>query len=177
MEGGNLSLQVHPLKEYIKEKFGMTYTQDESYYMLDAKDNAFVYLGLKEHTDPDTMMKDLAAAQNDNILLKPTVRTKMAGTKHDHVSIPAGTVHCSGADSVVLEISATPYIFTFKLWDWGRMGLDGKPRPISLEHGKNVIQWDRTTAWTQKISLPLQNPLPKVKAGAKNVRDGCLVIY
>jgi mannose-6-phosphate isomerase class I len=69
--------------------------------------------------------------------------------KHDHVLIPAGTVHCSGANSVVLEISATPYIFTFKLWDWGRMGLDGKPRPISLEHGKNVIQWDRTTQWTK----------------------------
>jgi mannose-6-phosphate isomerase class I len=82
---GGTCLQVHPLKEYIKEKFGMTYTQDESYYMLDAKDNAFVYLGLKEHTDPDTMMKDLAAAQNDNILLKPTIIAKMAGTKHDHV--------------------------------------------------------------------------------------------
>jgi hypothetical protein len=64
--------------------------------------------------------------------------------------IPAGTVHCSGANSVVLEISATPYIFTFKLWDWGRMGLDGKPRPISIAHGKNVIQWQRTTEWTRE---------------------------
>ena len=51
---------------------------------------------------------------------------------------------------MVLEISATPYIFTFKLWDWGRMGLDGKPRPIHIEHGKNVIQWDRTTSWTKE---------------------------
>lgn len=162
MEGGNLSLQVHPLKEYIKEKFGMTYTQDESYYMLDAKDNAFVYLGLKEHTDPDTMMKDLAAAQNDNIPFEAdNYVQKWPVRKHDHVSIPAGTVHCSGADSVVLEISATPYIFTFKLWDWGRMGLDGKPRPISLEHGKNVIQWERTTAWTQKNILTLTEPIAK----------------
>ena len=73
--------------------------------------------------------------------------------KHDHVLIPAGTVHCSGANSMVLEISATPYIFTFKLWDWGQLGLDGKPRPISLEHGKNVIQWDRTTQWTKENIL------------------------
>ena len=54
---------------------------------------------------------------------------------------------------MVLEISATPYIFTFKLWDWGQIGLDGKPRPISLEHGKNVIQWDRTTQWTKENIL------------------------
>ena len=67
----------------------------------------------------------------------------------DHVLIPAGTVHCSGKDSVVLEISATPYIFTFKLWDWGRVDFDGKPRPINIEHGKNVIQWNRKTKWTQ----------------------------
>lgn len=160
MEGGNLSLQVHPLKEYIKEKFGMTYTQDESYYMLDVKEDAFVYLGLKENTDPDKMMKDLEAAQADNIPFDAEQYVqKWPVRKHDHVSIPAGTVHCSGANSVVLEISATPYIFTFKLWDWGRMGLDGKPRPISLQHGKNVIQWDRTTSWTKENILDLTEPV------------------
>lgn len=156
MEGGNLSLQVHPLKEYIKEKFGMSYTQDESYYMLDAKDDAFVYLGLKENINPERMMEDLTAAQHGNIPFDTEEYVqKWPVRKHDHVSIPAGTVHCSGADSVVLEISATPYIFTFKLWDWGRMGLDGKPRPISLKHGNNVIQWDRTTSWVKENILNL----------------------
>ncbi|REC48886.1 class I mannose-6-phosphate isomerase [Chryseobacterium pennipullorum] len=160
MEGGNLSLQVHPLKEYIKEKFGMSYTQDESYYMLDAKEDAFVYLGLKENTDPEHMMNDLVMAQKEHIPFDAEQYVqKWPVRKHDHVSIPAGTVHCSGADSVVLEISATPYIFTFKLWDWGRMGLDGKPRPISLEHGQNVIQWDRTTSWTEKNILNLTEPI------------------
>ena len=50
---------------------------------------------------------------------------------------------------MVLEISATPYIFTFKLWDWGRVGLDGYPRPIHLQHGIRNIEWDRTTQWTE----------------------------
>jgi len=154
MEGGNLSLQVHPLKEYIKEKFGMSYTQDESYYFLDAKDEAFVYLGLKEEIVPDAMVNELESAQNNghDFNAEKYVQ-KWPVKKHDHVSIPAGTVHCSGANTVVLEISATPYIFTFKLWDWGRMGLDGKPRPISLEHGKNVIQWNRTKEWTEENIL------------------------
>lgn len=150
MEGGNLSLQVHPLKEYIREKFGMDYTQDESYYFLEAQDDSFVYLGLKEHVVPEKMLSELEAAQEeDGFFNADQFVEKWPIKKHDHVLIPAGTVHCSGADSVVLEISATPYIFTFKLWDWGRMGLNGKPRPISLEHGKNSIQWNRTTQWTR----------------------------
>lgn len=69
---------------------------------------------------------------------------------HDHFLIPAGTVHCSGAGTMVLEISATPYLFTFKLWDWGRLGLDGRPRPVHLAHGGKVIRWDRTTGWVEK---------------------------
>ena len=51
---------------------------------------------------------------------------------------------------MVLEISATPYIFTFKLWDWGRLGLDGRPRPINIKHGQEVIQWNRTESWVRK---------------------------
>ena len=54
---------------------------------------------------------------------------------------------------MVLEISATPYIFTFKLWDWGRLGLDGKPRPINVEHGAKNIQFDRTTDWCRENLL------------------------
>ncbi|HEX5024957.1 MAG TPA: class I mannose-6-phosphate isomerase, partial [Agriterribacter sp.] len=130
MDGGNLSLQVHPLKEYIREKFGMPYTQDESYYFLEAQKDSFVYLGLKEDIVPEQMIADLEAAQqNGNAFDAEKFVEKWPIQKHDHVLIPAGTVHCSGANSVVLEISATPYIFTFKLWDWGRMGMDGKPRP------------------------------------------------
>ena len=70
--------------------------------------------------------------------------------------------HCSGKNGMVLEISATPYIFTFKLWDWGRMGLDGKPRPINIEHGKAVLDWSRRKEYAQK---QLINAVTPVAAG------------
>lgn len=151
MGGGNLSFQVHPTTEYIQGAFGMHYTQDESYYMLDAGPDASVYLGTKDGVDPDEMIHALRAAQEGG---EPFDADRFANRwpakTHDHFLIPAGTVHCSGAESMVLEISATPYIFTFKLWDWGRLGLDGKPRPIYLEHGKRVIDWERGTEWTRE---------------------------
>lgn len=148
MDGGNLSLQVHPLTDYIQNTFGMHYTQDESYYMLDADDDAVVYLGTKEGIDRDQMLRDLATAQDgEHPFPAEKYVNSFPARKHDHFAIPAGTVHCSGANSMVLEISATPFIFTFKLWDWGRVGLDGIPRPVHLDHGARNIQWDRDTSW------------------------------
>jgi mannose-6-phosphate isomerase class I len=163
MQGGNLSLQVHPLNQYIADKFGMTYTQDESYYLLDATEDACVYLGLKTGIDPKAMVNDLHRAQQDSVPFEAlNYVNKWPARKHDHFLIPAGTIHCSGANSMVLEISATPYIFTFKLWDWGRPGLDGRPRPIHLDHGAANIQWNRDTEWVRKNLL---NRVEKVAEG------------
>lgn len=151
IEGQNLSLQVHPLTEYIKTNFGMTYTQDESYYILDAKDGAGVYLGLKENINSKEMINDLYRAQTGEIVFDADKYINLfQAKKHDHFLIPAGTVHCSSKNCMVLEISATPYIFTFKLWDWGRVGLDGLPRPIHIDEGKENIQFDRTTSWVKE---------------------------
>lgn len=150
-DGGNLSFQVHPLTEYIQHHFGMHYTQDESYYMLDAKPGAEVYLGLKEGIDRQRMIAALREAQAGGAPFPDRdFVARFPARKHDHFLIPAGTVHCSGANGLVLEISATPYIFTFKMWDWGRLGLDGKPRPVHLDHGIANIQWDRTSRWAQE---------------------------
>lgn len=147
MGGGNLSLQVHPLTSYIQQTFGMPYTQDESYYMLDAADDACVYLGFKPGVKPDEFIAALDRAQQSAETPLDVERfvNKLPAKKHDHFLIPAGTIHCSGRNSMVLEISATPYIFTHKLWDWGRLDLNGKPRPISIHHGKHNLQYDRDT--------------------------------
>ena len=160
MAGGNLSFQVHPLTEYMRRTFGMAYTQDESYYLIDAGPGATVYLGLKEAVDPAAMVRDLEQAQAGGPHFHAEkYANRWPARKHDHFLIPAGTVHCSGADAMVLEISATPYIFTFKLWDWGRLGLDGKPRPIHLRHGAANIQWERTTEWTRRNLINRIEPL------------------
>jgi len=164
MGGGNLSLQVHPLTEYAQDKFGLAYTQDESYYMLAAEPGAVVYLGMKENADFPAMLADLQRAQDDPTAPFPAGQyiNEFPARPHDHFLIPAGTIHCSGANGMVLEISATPFIFTFKLWDWQRLGLDGRPRPIHLAHGAANIQPDRTTAW---VAQNLVNQVLPVASG------------
>ena len=172
MGGGNLSLQVHPTTQFIREQFGMPYTQDESYYLLDAQPDAVVYLGLKKGVDRVQMIEDLRAAQRGEIVFDAEKYVnKIPATKHDHYLIPGGTIHCSGAGSMVLEISSTPNIFTFKLWDWGRLGLDGKPRPINVERGKHVIQWERDTDY---VKTHLANHFSDVAEGEgwKEIKTG-----
>jgi hypothetical protein len=172
MEGGNLSFQVHPLTEYIQQQFGINYTQDESYYLLDAGEGGCVYLGLKENIDRNQMMADLLQAQEGTIQFDADKYVnRFPAEKHNHFLIPAGTPHCSGKNSMVLEISATPYIFTFKMWDWGRLGLDGTPRPIHLQHGFRNIQWDRTTQWVEKNLIKVVNPVAK-GSGWREERTG-----
>ncbi len=160
IDGGNLSFQVHPLTEYIQQHFGMNYTQDESYYMLEAVEGATVYLGTKTGINPEAMVADLGAAQRGE---KPFDDERFVNSwpaqKHDHFLIPAGTVHCGGKGGMVLEISATPYIFTFKMWDWGRLGLDGLPRPINLEHGAKNIQWECDTEWVRENLINAVEPI------------------
>ena len=163
MGGGNLSLQVHPLTEYIQSKFGMHYTQDESYYMLDSGDDGSVYLGIKTGVKPEELIEEFKKAQRgEGTFPDEKYINKFPAKKHDHFLIPAGTIHCSGKNAMILEISATPYIFTFKLWDWGRVGLDGLPRPIHIEHGKENIQYNRDTEW---VKANLINRIEKISEG------------
>lgn len=163
MGGGNLSLQVHPLTEYIQSKFGMHYTQDESYYMLDSGDDGSVYLGTKTGVNPEELIEEFRKAQRgEGAFPDEKYINKFPAKKHDHFLIPAGTIHCSGKNAMILEISATPYIFTFKLWDWGRVGLDGLPRPIHIEHGKENIQYNRNTEWVEENLI---NRIEKIDEG------------
>ena len=172
MGGGNLSLQVHPTTAYAHEQFGLRYTQDESYYLLDAEPGARVCLGIRPGADPEAMMAALSAAeQGGEPFDADRFVTSFPARKHDHFLIPAGTLHCSGAGSMVLEISATPYIFTFKLWDWQRLGLDGRPRPVHLRHGQRVLDERRDGDYARERLINQVRPVGSA-AGWREERTG-----
>lgn len=148
IDGGNLSVQVHPRPDYIKKEFGETYTQDECYYIVNAQPGARVYLGLQEEAEPVAFKQALlhSEASGEELDVDAWVHSESA-RPHDLFFIPNGTVHCSGRGNLVLEISATPYIFTMKLYDYLRRDLEGKLRPINIERAFANIRPERRGKW------------------------------
>ena len=80
-------------------------------------------MGLKDNIKPEEMLDELEKSQRTGEFEVEKYVGIYPAKKHDHFLIPAGTVHCSGRNSMVLEISATPYIFNLSCgigdgWDW-----------------------------------------------------------
>ena len=133
--GGDLSVHCHPDDPYMREVFGLPYGQDESYYVMVTRPGAVIHLGLRDDADLAAFRDAAQRSQTDGTPFAiDRFVNALPAEQHQLYLIPAGTPHGSGEGNVVLEISATPYVYSLRLYDWVRAGLDGTPRAVQLDH-------------------------------------------
>ncbi|GAB5404105.1 MAG: class I mannose-6-phosphate isomerase [Aureliella sp.] len=130
-----LSVQVHPEDSYAKKMSPPDLGKTEAWYIVDADPGALLYAGLKECVSALDLRNAIDGGTVDQCL--HTIEPK-AG---DCVFIPAGTVHALGAGLLVAEIQQASNT-TFRLFDWNRLGHDGRPRELHIEQSMEVIDFD-----------------------------------
>ncbi|HEY9291352.1 MAG TPA: class I mannose-6-phosphate isomerase, partial [Microlunatus sp.] len=135
VNGGNLSVHTHPQPDFMRDVFGWPYTQHESYYLMVGSRDNLVYLGLQDDADLEEFHRQAKVAHEDGRQFDITrfVQTFPADP-HQLFLVPAGTPHGSGAGNVVLEVSATPYLYSLRFFDWLRTDARGRQRPVHVDH-------------------------------------------
>lgn len=145
--GGSLSVHCHPREEDMLETFGWPYVQHETYYMMVGATDHVVYLGLREDADLEEFQRRAHEADDHGTPfdIEQFVQTFPA-EPHQLFLVPAGTPHGSGAGNVVLEVSATPYLYSLRFYDWLRRDADGMQRPVHVGHAFRNLNRDRRGA-------------------------------
>lgn len=130
---GYLSVQVHPDEKACAGLPGAE-PKTEAWLVVHAEPGAQMYLGHR-----DSLVRDdfLAAAQSGAIADELCVLHPKVG---DMIMVPAGTLHAIGPGYTLLEIQQ-PSETTFRVYDWGRMGLDDKPRELHLQEALASVDW------------------------------------
>lgn len=148
---GNMSIQVHPGEAYCKNNFNELGRQDESYYVVATGHGAKTYMGLNKGADADEFISE--AKRSEKVHSKVEYEkyiNSVPSVPGMQFLIPAGTVHASGRNQLILEIgSLTVGSYTYKLYDYLRLDLDGIPRPIHTYHGERALEKSRTTPWVK----------------------------
>ncbi len=147
VDGGNLSVHCHPRPDYMEEVFGWPYPQHETYYLMVGGQDGVVFLGLRDDVDVMDFHRRAEESQADGVPLEVERYIQVfAAEAHRLFCVPAGTPHGSGVGNVVLEISATPYLYSLRFYDWLRRGADGRQRPVHVEHAFANLDTRRTGA-------------------------------
>jgi mannose-6-phosphate isomerase class I len=145
--GGDLSVHCHPGQTYMREVFGHPVAQHETYYVMVDRAEGRIFLGLREDTDVAAFRSaaELSLRDRAPLDIERFVQTVPA-RRHQLYLVPAGTPHGSREGMVVLEISATPYLYSLRFYDWLREDLDGDLRPVQLDHAfANLVPERRGT--------------------------------
>lgn len=147
----DLSIQVHPDDALAKARhncFGKT----EMWYIMKAEPGASLYSGFKQHISKDEYAKRIADGTICEVLQKHEVKSG------DVFFIPAGRVHAICGGIMVAEIQQSSNI-TYRIFDYNRMGLDGKPRQLHTEEAVDAIDYsvhdDYRTHYERKINKPV----------------------
>jgi mannose-6-phosphate isomerase class I len=149
---GNMSIQVHPGQDYIVENFNEPGRQDESYYVVATGHGAKTFVGFNEDADIDCFIREIRKSEKKFTSVDyEKYINQIQSFPGIQIMLPAGTIHASGRNQVVLETgSLTVGSYTFKLYDYLRSDLDGKPRPIHSYHGEKVLRKERRTSWIKE---------------------------
>ena len=148
-----LSLQVHPNNETAAIYGGEAKT--ECWYVLDAPSNAFMYAGFRSKITQRTFAEQLKTNAAESVLHAIPAR------KHNTVFIPGGRAHAIGEGCLLLEVQQNSNT-TYRVYDWGRVGHDGKPRELHVEQAMNVINWDDVRpSGHEPRHIPAPGPNPR----------------
>ncbi len=131
-----LSVQVHPDDRQAASLEPPDLGKTEAWVVLCAEPGSLIYAGLVPGTDRRALASAVAEGRCEEVLHRFEPRPG------DCVFLPAGTVHALGAGLLVAEIQQSSNT-TFRLYDWNRLGADGRPRPLHVEQALEVIDFDR----------------------------------
>lgn len=142
---GNMSIQCHSGGEYNVKNYNEFGRQDESYYVVVTGHGAKTFIGFRDDADIPQFFRDIEAADTEH---KPCDYMKYVSYEESkpglQVMLPAGTIHSSGRNQVILEIgSLTIGSYTYKMYDYLRLDFDGKQRPIHTRLGEENVRQDR----------------------------------
>ena len=164
VDGGSLSVHCHPQAEYMARVFGWPYTQHETYYVMATSGDRSIYLGLHEDVDVSAFAAQAHAAAHDHVSFDITAHVQEhPATAHQLYLVPAGSPHGSGEGNVVLEISATPYLYSLRFYDWLRRDAAGAQRPVHVEHAFRNLD---TTRQGKAVQEQLIQDARELRAGA-----------